>query len=95
MRCDNWGWLLASNPDGKTLIVLKPDISTSEMQEGIESIGEFVVSRGEATELIEMNEKSLDEISLDPVATAFSTAQWRSNKEPQTKVWLGNLAESL
>ena len=95
MRCDNWGWLLASNPDGKILIVLKPDISTSEMQEGIESIGEFVVSRGEATELFEMNEKSLDEISLDPVATAFSTAQWRSNKEPQTKVWLGNLAESL
>ena len=95
MRRDNWGWLLASDPHGKTLIVLKPDISTSEMQEGIESIGEFVVSRGEATELFETTEESLDEISLEQVATSFSTAQWRSDKEPQSKVWLGNLAESL
>ncbi|MBK7034654.1 MAG: hypothetical protein IPH49_15685 [Ignavibacteria bacterium] len=65
------------------------------MQEGTESIGEFVESRSEATELFEATEESLDEISLEQVATAFSTAQWRSDKEPQTKVWLGNLAESL
>lgn len=33
------------------------------MQESIESIGEFVVSRGEAAELLEAIEKSLDEVS--------------------------------
>ena len=33
------------------------------MQEGIESIGEFVVSRGEAAELLETVEESLDEVS--------------------------------
>jgi len=33
------------------------------MQEGVESIGEFVVSRGEAAELFETIEESLDEIS--------------------------------
>ena len=33
------------------------------MQEGIESIGKFVVSRGEAAELFEAVEESLDEIS--------------------------------
>jgi len=33
------------------------------MQESIESIGEFVVPRGEAAELLEAIEKSLDEVS--------------------------------
>ena len=33
------------------------------MQERIESIGEFVVSRGEAAELLETVEKSLDEVA--------------------------------
>ncbi len=33
------------------------------MQEGVESIGEFVISRGEAAELFETIEESLDEIS--------------------------------
>jgi len=33
------------------------------MQEGVESIGEFVVSRGDATKLLEAIEESLDEIS--------------------------------
>ncbi len=33
------------------------------MQEGIESIGEFVVSRGEATELLKAIEESLDEVA--------------------------------
>lgn len=33
------------------------------MQERIESIGEFVVSRGEAAELLETVEESLDEVS--------------------------------
>ena len=33
------------------------------MQEGIETIGEFVVSRGEAAELFEAIEKSLDEVA--------------------------------
>lgn len=33
------------------------------MQEGVESIGEFVVSRGEAAELFEAIEESLDEVA--------------------------------
>lgn len=33
------------------------------MQEGIESIGEFVVSRGEAGELLKTVEESLDEVA--------------------------------
>ena len=34
------------------------------MQEGIESTGEFVVSGGDATELLEIAEVALDEIAL-------------------------------
>ena len=41
----------------------QPDESASEMDEGQERLGEFVVTRGDASEMLEAGEEALDQIA--------------------------------
>ena len=41
----------------------QPDESTSEMNERQEGLGEFVVARGDASELLDATEETLDQVA--------------------------------
>ena len=51
----------------------QPDDSACEMNERQEGRGEFVVARGNASELLDATEETLDQIMLEGIASGAAT----------------------